>query len=440
VHKILEGLKGIAAIAAFGVFVLTVTAPYGHAQAAGQAPQKKVKDQGEYDLYNSVVKETDTAKKLQYLNQWVEKYPDSDYQEEQARFYDQLNQPAKAIEVAQRILAKDAKNLIALTVMCTDIQKLPNATPDQLANAQKAAQTLLDNLDSLKPANVSDDAWKQARPSLETLAKATIDWIVGKPAREAMEKKDYPAAETALTKLVQQFPDNGQYAYQLGSALVSEKDPNKYPEAIYEIARALEVGGLPAQNRPQVEAYLTKIYNAYHGPDDEDLKKLRQMAKASPLPPADFKIETSAEIATRKEAEFQKSNPALAMWMGFRKQLTDTGGDQYFQSMKGTLVGGGQLPKFKGTLVEAKPACRSKELLVAISDAKNPEVTIKLDMALKGKPAAGQELQWQGVPTDFSKDPFMLTMTVEEGMIEGLQTEPCAAGAPAKKAITKKKQ
>jgi tetratricopeptide (TPR) repeat protein len=438
VHKTLEALKGIAAVATLGVLVLTATQHHLYAQAAGQAPQKKVKDQGEYDLFNSVSKETDKAKQLQYLNQWVEKYPDSDYQEEQARFYDQLNQPAKAIEVSQRILAKQPKDLIALTVMCTDVPKLAAAaTPDQLSAAEKAAHTMLDNLDALKPAGVTDDQWKQAKPSLQTLAKNTIEWIETKPVRDALDKKDYPAAEVALTKLVQAHPDNGQLAYQLGSTLVSEKDPNKYPEAVYEIARALEIGGLPAQSRPQVEAYLAKIFNAYHGADDEALKNLRQLAKASPLPPPDYKLETSSEVAARKEAEFTKSNPSLALWMNLRKNLTDPS-QQYFDQMKGQLVGGGATPKLKGTIVDAKPACHSKELEVALSDAKTAEVTIKLDMPLKGKPATGQQIEWQGVPTEFSRDPFMMTMTAEDGMIEGLQTEPCSA-APPRRAVGKKK-
>ncbi|MBV9745083.1 MAG: hypothetical protein JO099_15080, partial [Acidobacteriia bacterium] len=240
VHNILEPLKVLAALAALGALGVG-TIPTAHAQAAAQ-PQKKVKDQGEFDLFNSVNKETDPAKKLQYLNQWVEKYPDSDYQEEQLRYYDQLMQPAKVMELGQKILAKDPKNLIALTAVSADLQKLPNPTPDQLMFAQKSAQTLLDNLDSLKPSTATDDQWKQAKPSLETLAKGTIDWVETKPARDATDKKDYAAAEKAWMAIVQQHSDNGQYAYQLGSVIVAERDPSKYPLAIYEIARALEIG------------------------------------------------------------------------------------------------------------------------------------------------------------------------------------------------------
>src|SRR6185312_9914039 len=89
------------------------------------------------------------------------------------------------------------------------------------------------------------------------------------------------------------------------------------------------------------------------------------------------------------------------------------------------------VPQLRGTLVDAKPECRPKELLVAVPlpDAQQPlraEITLKLDAALTGKPELNQELHWEGVPADFSKDPFMLTMETEKAKVEGLNVTPCA--------------
>lgn len=403
-------------------------------QVYGQAaPQKKVKDQGEYDLYNNAVKETDPAKKLQYVNQWAEKYPETDFKEERLQLYDQLNQPAKVMELGQKLLASDPKSLVALTLVAGNVQKLPSPTPDQIGAAQKAAQTLLDSLDSLKPAGTADSAWQQVRPKLETLAKGTQMWIVDKPGQDAVQRKDYVAAEQAFTKALQQYPDNAQFAYQLGSALVSQRNADKFPQAIYEIARAVATdpakGGLPGETRTQVDAYLNRIYTQYHGADDEGLKQLKQLALTSPFPPASFKLKTANEIASEKEQEFREKNPQLALWMGIKKQLTDTNGEQYFEmAMKGADV-----PKLKGTLVEAKPACRPKELTVALSDATHAEITLKLDMALAGKPKTGAVFQFKGVPSTFTKDPFMVTMDAERGNLESLEAEACAA-APARRA------
>ena len=51
--------------------------------AIAQTPpkEKKVKDQAEYDLYNNSIKTTDPAKRLTYLNEWKDKYPESDFKD-----------------------------------------------------------------------------------------------------------------------------------------------------------------------------------------------------------------------------------------------------------------------------------------------------------------------------------------------------------------------
>ncbi len=79
---------------------------------------------------------------------------------------------------------------------------------------------------------------------------------------------------------------------------------------------------------------------------------------------------------------------------------------------------------------------------MALSDATHAEVTLKLDMALAGKPKTGAEFQFKGVPSAFTKDPFMVTMDAERANLEGLETEPCAAAparrGPARRAAKKK--
>jgi hypothetical protein len=66
--------------------------------ATAMAQQPKVKDQGEYDLYNGVLQaQNDPNKQLQLLNTWKEKYPDSEFKQVRAdlfvRDYLALNQP-----------------------------------------------------------------------------------------------------------------------------------------------------------------------------------------------------------------------------------------------------------------------------------------------------------------------------------------------------------
>jgi len=62
-----------------------------------------------------------------------------------------------------------------------------------------------------------------------------------------------------------------------------------------------------------------------------------------------------------------------------------------------------------------------------------PEITLKLDAALTGKVETGGEIQFNGVPSAFTKDPFMLTLDTEKAKIDGLTITPCTP-TPAKKA------
>jgi hypothetical protein len=162
------------------------------------------------------------------------------------------------------------------------------------------------------------------------------------------------------------------------------------------------------------------------------LDQLKKQAMQSPMPPAGFEIKSAAEIAAEKEEEFSRSNPQLALWMKIKAALAGTGGDQYFESqLKDSAV-----PPLKGVLVEAKPACHPKELMVAVplpdaGSPQQPEIALKLDKPLSGKPAAGAEFQWQGIPTAFSATPFLLTMDTETSAIEGLKSTPC--GMPVRK-------
>jgi hypothetical protein len=177
------------------------------------------------------------------------------------------------------------------------------------------------------------------------------------------------------------------------------------------------------------------MYVNYHGGSD-GLDELKAQAKANPLPPADFKIENATAVSARKQAQFEKEYPELAMWMKIKGALAAPDGASYFENgMKNTAA-----PKLKGRIIDGKPACRSKELIVAVPEpgqqTAQPVITLRLDSALAGKPEAS-DITWEGaVPTTFTPDPFMLTMDIEKAKIEGLKTTPCA-GAPARPGVKK---
>lgn len=433
------------------------------ARAQAPATQKKYKD-GEYEIYSGVFKDAnDPAKQLQDLDAWAQKFPDSEYTDDRNYLYVLAYQkvappqPAKVLDAGAKLMSKDLNAIMGSTtteqlaglpikaaVMTTlysvalNATALPSPTPDQLSLGDKAAHQLLELSPKYftpenKPANQTDAVWTATRTEIESKAKTAIIAIALKPGLAAQARKDCPGQVSAFSKALSDYPDSGAVAYQLGAALITceRTNPEKVSQALWEIARAVSLdpakSGLEAKDLPGIEAYLKKVYNSVHGGED-GLDQLRQQAAASPTPPAGFKIKTATEIAAEKEAQFKEKYPQLAMWLGIKGQLADTNGDQYFSGqLKDAAV-----PKLKGILVEAKPACHPKELLVAVPlpDAQKPfqaEITLKLDKALTGKPEAGSEFQWEGVPAAFSKEPFMLTMAQETTKLDGLKSTPCTA-------------
>jgi hypothetical protein len=470
-----------------GAVVMAGTAQHARAQAAGgQAaaqtaqPQKKVKDQGEYDIYNNVIKDFGAQtwpKLIQDLDTWAQKYPESDYKDDRLYYYVQAyngaNQPGKELDIAGQLMARDLKTVFkdpaqvlrVLYMTCVNIQKDPAPTPEQTAIGEKAAHELVDFVPTYfvkanTPEKTSDADWTKAGKDVENMATATLRVIALRPGMELLQKytasgnKDTSfcePAEATLTKALQQFPDAAIIAYNLGRAerCQQQTKPEKIPIAIYEFARAAVVdASLGGSTDPKaVDNYLTTIYTNYHGKDDDGLKQLKELAAKSAFPPADYKLKSSTEIANEKKEEFQAKYPQLALWLGIKSQLADTDGEKYFEDpVKG--LKGSAVPKLKGVLMDARPACRPKELLVAVPEPDQqgtPQTVITLKLvnddkpdALSGKPETGAtvEIQWEGVPSAFTKEPFMLTMDTEKANIEGLKISPCAA--PAKKAAPKK--
>ena len=473
-HFLAKNRGGLAALAVAAALLGGWIRP-ARAQAAAPAQntpaEKKVKDQGEYDIYNDVTKDLLAAqqapqtgraaaftKMITDLDTWKQKYPGSDYKDDRSVFYIQAyagaGQPAKAVDEAGTLMARDLKTVFndpkdgpkqQLTVLftaATAITQIPSPSAEELATATKAAQQLMEY--NNRPEGASDTDWAAAKAQLQTAAKGALLYIAMKPGMDAMQKKDFPAAETGFLNALKQYPDSSQVAYQLGASELAQQSTAqaKISLGLYEIARAVSID--PAKSdfaspaaRTQVDTYLKRVYVQYHGADD-GLDQLRQQSLASPTPPADFHILSNSEVLKKKQDQFAAEYPDLALWMNIKAQLADTNGVQYFNdNMKGTAI-----PKLKGTLVDAEPSCRPKKLMVAVPmpDDKPPfktEINLKLDVPLAGKPDLNQEITWaDGQPSAFTKDPFLVTIDVEKTKIDGLKTTPCTPPAthhPAKK-------
>lgn len=438
------------------ILALAATAAWAQAPAAGDAKKKNVKDQAEYDLFDAVKKDllqNNGTKAVQDLNAWKQHNPDSDYKDDRelmyVQAYNMAKQYDKTLDQGKALMGKDLDAMFTDPAqgprlvlnfyfgVVTAALQLQNPTPDQLAIGVEAAHKLLDY--KRVPSDVAPDAWKTAKNQVDAAANAMIFRAAILPCAEATQKRDYAAGEAACTKASTDFPDKSLPVYELGVNLRGEK---KDDQAMWEFARAVAIdptlGG--TQNGAQITTFVKNFYKGLHGADD-GYDQILQQAKAGVTLPPGFHVPTAQEVAEAQQKQFQTSHPDIALFMNLKATLTSDQGPAYFDAnMKGAEV-----PELKGTVLES--ACRAKELKVAVPlpDAQGPptpEITLKLvndagaPSPLTGKAEQGV-ITFKAVAESFTKDPFMLTMTIDKKAIQDLKVTPCAA--PARRGPVRKK-
>lgn len=409
----------------FGLVVVAATATTGawagpspslEPSAEPQAAQQEspYKDQGEFDLASAAGKETDPQKKLDKLKEWEQKYPDSKLKSTRTVFQ------------AQAYLA------IAMAAY-------GKTTPPELLDAgQKAAQTVVDNLDNYfsaanKPDAATAEQWAAARHTFELQAHSALGWI-------AMSRKQAPVAEDEFKKVLAMDPNAAQVSYWLGSVIISQKNVARYSEALYDIARSLVVTGaeaLPPAAATPYGSYLERAYAGYHG-DNSGLDDLKKQASAAALPPSGFHVESVAEIEAKKFGDieaFNKAHPDVALWRQIRDTLKGDGGDAYFGTAKGSQIPPENIGMFKAKIVTVN----DKDIVVNVDNA-GGDATLKFEKSVNSKAInVGDALEFKGVVDSFTKEPYMLTLTIDDPKedIKGLPDNAFSA-APAKKAAPKK--
>jgi hypothetical protein len=431
---------------------------------AQTSPPRKVKDQGELDLYTETVRAVgNPARQIQSLDAWTRRYPDSEYKDDRLYWFLQAfakldpPQPAKVVEYGRLLMARGLATVFpgpagllnvlnVLYQVAWNVAALPNATADELAAGEKAARGLLEAspryfVPENRPSTSTEAEWAADRADIEKRARTALIAISTAPGRQAMERtpRDCAAAEKAFAQALATYPAEAAISYQLGAALncLARSQPDQAfefaPRAVWQFVRAAELdpslGG--TADPAKIAGYAASAYQQYHGSDD-GLAALRDQARQSPFPPAGFTIETAAAAANRKQKELADLQPQLSLWARIRAQLADANGQQYFDGQLKDLdvAGPAGARALKGIVVEGRPACRPKELLVAVPDpdgkpATRTELALRLDSPMAGKAVTGDEIEWDGVPRLFTRDPFMVTMDVPRARISGLAVAPC---------------
>jgi hypothetical protein len=335
--------------------------------------------------------------------------------------------------------AADPKNFTGPYYITLLVLSMGSQDAAVLEDGEKAANTMLSNLDEYfsaakKPAGAADDAWGKQKADAQLKAMQVLVYT-------ATVKKDWPQVEQRISNMLKVTPKNAMLSYQLGSAILSQRKQEKQVMAIYHFARACGLegeGAAPAAQKQQVCDYFGRVYPQYRG-DKKGMDEFKAKAVAEVFPTADLVIKTKQQEDMEGLEELKKTNPQLAMWVQMKAELTGAGGAAYSEQLKGAA-----LPKFKGKVVSMDPPNNPKKIVVGISDASAPEITIEIDEKgfLPGKVEPGTELEFEAVGKEFTADPFNLTVVAEKEKVTGWTgkaTGPAAVKKATPKAAVKKK-
>ena len=415
--------------------------------AAGQpaAGQKNWKDRAEYDLYVKISQTTDPKARLDLLNSWQDKYPQTDYSQERNQYFlvtlSQLaaNDPAsrqKLLDKSNEILKADPKNFRAAYFIVLYGPQVGGTTPsaDVQSQVDTAAHAVIDGANdafdaSKKPAQVAQADFDKAKTSSIAVAHNALAW-------EATSKKDLPTAESEYKASLQSDPSQPRISAAYGQMLVNEK---KFPEGLWQYAHAGQYdgpGALPPATRTQLLDYFNKVYTQYHGSDDGKQALLDQ-AKTAAVAPDGFQI-TSAQATANQQTEALQSrinsDPGFKVWYSIKQTLQEKGDAFFNGDIKDVELPGETVPSktFSGTIISVDPA----KVTLGVEDPAKPDATLEFSQPLPAsamdKVKVGEKLEFSGIAESYVKDPYMLAM--EGPAIPGVQT-----AAPAKKGTARRR-
>ncbi len=123
----------------------------------------------------------------------------------------------------------------------------------------------------------------------------------------------------------------------------------------------------------------------------------------------------------------QRKDPEQQLWSSVKKELVSQNGFQYFREN----ILDARLPWMRGTILSADD--NPQTIVVAMSDKTSPEVTLQIvehappnewrPASLHAHVEAGDEIEFMGIGTDFTKEPFMVTFYVYLEDLRHLRSE-----------------
>jgi len=305
-------MKKLVFASAMAVASLTlVSTPALRAQDASQIT---IQDPAEFNSYQNAITQTDPGQKAASLEGFLQAYLQSVVKkavlDQLIDCYNQLNQPAKVIDAATRLLQVDPNNIKAIfasvywkkqqcgSLDASGVTTDPQTCDDAAALAQKG-------LTVPKPAAMDGPSWDKLTSAAYPIFHSAIAFD------DAVSKKDFAGAIKEYTAELMLYPPDATKTgpglvdtLQLAQAYAKPGDSRDEVKAIWFYARAWDFA--PPAYKTQIEPLLEYWYNRYHGTLDGEAANKQQIAaieaqaQATLFPPASFTIApapTPAELA-----------------------------------------------------------------------------------------------------------------------------------------------
>jgi hypothetical protein len=381
-------------------------------------------DRGEYDLVMTIRTEASAQKRVELLDRWQAKYPQSEMRQVRRELYlaafESLGDGPRMLKTAREMLDQQANNFVGVYWCTLLVPEVREPSADALGAGEKAARQLLAGLDSYfgpaaKPAGMNDAEWQKRKTAAGLLAHRTLGWI-------QWQRGDLTASEKEFCTYLEKGPAGAEVTAWLGMVTGMQKEPEKQTASLWYLERAAALrgeGSLSDDQRRVVGNLADNVYTAYHG-DADGLENLKTAVVASAAPPADFHVETAAAIAARKaDEELTRTNPQFAQWVHMRRGLEGPDSEKYLADLRAA-----PLPKLKGTVIRAQPEAKPSEIVLGMNQPITEDVVLRVSASFPNAAPAGTEIEFEGTVDSFTKLPFSLTITVDREKVSGWPEAP----------------
>jgi hypothetical protein len=423
----------------------TAAQPQQNAQAqqSAQPQQKTIKDPAEYNAYMSAISNNDPNQKAQALEAFLQQYPSTVVKEETLEqlmaAYQAANNGPKMTDAANRLLQVDPNNIRALALLTffTKAQAGQQTNPQQAAQlygqAAQYAQRGLQAAETMpRPAGMSDADYTKYQNGVRLIFNGAI-------GMDALQRKDYPAAQKALTAAVSVPEDanNLQDVYPLATAYLQANPPD-YQNGLFWAAKAVNLAqGNPAAQQ-QIDKFAQYYYKKFHGGIDgwdqykqavANAKTPQEAPAITPAPPPPTPCEFADTIMKQNP---DVSQMAYGDWIFVLGSGNQKDADQVWAFLNGKLIPVSS-PEHPAKVISAT----ATELQLATTDddiqENKADVTLRMAKPLTASeaPQPGTNLKgtWLGKATSYTPLPPAQPAAGQQQAAAGANAQPQAQPA-----------